>query len=69
MVPAAEKLKMEKQYKTLRIQWRKRKRIVNDALDKILESMEKHTRKSLGEEMGIETDEDWNVVIGQDLVS
>ena len=45
--------------------WKKRKRIVSCALETITESMDKHTPKSLANEMAIETDEDWNLEIGQ----
>ncbi len=68
-VTAADKEKIQSEYKKVRKEWRRRKRMVKDALERITETMEKHTPKSMGEDMGIETDEDWNVIMGEDLVS
>lgn len=59
----------QKEYKSLRTQWRKRKRIVKDALETVTyENPKFPTPAKMAEEMGIETDEDWNVIIGQDIV-
>ncbi|KAL8603663.1 hypothetical protein ACOMHN_017160 [Nucella lapillus] len=41
-------------------EWRKRKRMSNDIIDAILEGYPK-TKKHLMDEIGIETDEDYNV--------
>lgn len=46
------------------IEWRKRKRMATSSLDAILESVPK-PKKALMEEMGIETDEDYDVVMPQ----
>ena len=48
------------------VEWKKRKRIVNDALDMILEGYPA-SKKKLMEEIGIETDEDCDTKIPTDL--
>eukprot|EP00658_Telonema_sp_P-2_P030533 TRINITY_DN23029_c0_g1_i2.p1 TRINITY_DN23029_c0_g1~~TRINITY_DN23029_c0_g1_i2.p1 ORF type:complete len:241 (+),score=38.00 TRINITY_DN23029_c0_g1_i2:301-1023(+) len=68
LITAADRAACEKQYKHLRGCWKKRKRLVRDALDQITMNMDKFTPKTLGEEIGIETDEDWNVQLGHDLI-
>ena len=56
MLTAADKAKVVKQHETSTGQWRKRKRMATDILDTILESWPK-SKKSLYEEIGVETDE------------
>ena len=52
----------------MRTEWKKRKRIVKEALEIITTDHPKFpTPAKVAEEMGIENDEDWGVVIGPDL--
>ena len=55
-----EQMKNERQ--TLVKEWRKRKRFATDMIDAILEGYP-NSKKALYEELGIETDEDVNVVV------
>ena len=59
-IPPAEKEKIIKNRKTVVQTWKKRKRIASDMMDAILESYPK-TKKQFIEDVGIETDEEYNV--------
>ena len=56
VLTAADKAKVVKQHETNTGQWRKRKRKATDIIDTILENWPK-SKKSLYEEIGVETDE------------
>ena len=59
---AADKAKVVKQHEASTGQWRKRKRMATEILDSILESWPK-SKKSLYEEIGVETDESAGVTL------
>lgn len=63
-IPPAEKEKIIKNRKTVVQTWKKRKRIASDMMDAILESYPK-TKKQFIEDVGIETDEEYNVTVPQ----
>ena len=60
LISKEEKEKVYKGRETYVKAWRKRKRISSDILNAILEGYPK-SKKQLYEEVGIETDEDYNV--------
>ena len=60
LISKEEKEKVYKGRETCVKAWRKRKRISSDILNAILEGYPK-SKKQLYEEVGIETDEDYNV--------
>ena len=62
VLTAADKAKVVKQHETNTGQWRKRKRKATDIIDTILENWPK-SKKSLYEEIGVETDETAGVVL------
>jgi len=65
-VDPAENIKIRGQRKYLVQEWRKRKRLANTALDMIMEGYPA-SKKKLMEEVGIETDEDNDAVMPQDV--
>ena len=62
VITAADKAKVVKQHETNTGQWRKRKRMATEILDSILESWPK-SKKSLYDEIGVETDESVGVTL------
>ena len=62
VITAADKEKIVKKHEASTGQWRKRKRMATDILDSILESWPK-TKRSLYDEIGVETDETAGVTI------
>ncbi|XP_028394908.1 homologous-pairing protein 2 homolog [Dendronephthya gigantea] len=63
-ISPVEKEKIVKKRKTVVQVWKKRKRIASDMMDTILESYPK-TKKQFIEDVGIETDEEYNVTVPQ----
>lgn len=61
-VDPSEQAKIRSKKRVLIQEWKSRKRIATEALDRIVENDPK-SRKELYEEIGIETDEDYNVII------
>jgi len=63
-----EREKIVQNYSKMRKEWKSRKRACTDGISTMCESMEKKP-KELMEKMGIETDEDWNALLGPDKVT
>jgi len=61
-----EKEKIMKDYCKMRKEWKSRKRQVTEGIEQMCEAMDTMRPKQLIEKMGIETDEEWKMVLGED---